>query len=106
MGWLNRNFQFYRNLKSYRDLQYIFKTLDFQVFTGAAFTGYATRDISFYLYNNNTNVYAYEFTYPSMVGYYGSKLKGYEDGTLKNIAVLLEIKMSDNRSQLTSIGLD
>uniref|UniRef100_A0A914EPY9 Carboxylic ester hydrolase n=1 Tax=Acrobeloides nanus TaxID=290746 RepID=A0A914EPY9_9BILA len=48
-------------------------------FTGAAFTGHSTRDIGYYLYNNNTEVYAYQFDYPSYVGYYGTKLKGYED---------------------------
>uniref|UniRef100_A0A1I7Y4T6 Carboxylic ester hydrolase n=1 Tax=Steinernema glaseri TaxID=37863 RepID=A0A1I7Y4T6_9BILA len=37
------------------------------IFTSAGFTGFISRDIDWYVRNNNTNVYAYEYTRPSLV---------------------------------------
>uniref|UniRef100_A0A914EDR6 Carboxylesterase type B domain-containing protein n=1 Tax=Acrobeloides nanus TaxID=290746 RepID=A0A914EDR6_9BILA len=38
-------------------------------FTGAAFTAFTARDVDFYLESNNTNVYLYEYTWQTRLGY-------------------------------------
>uniref|UniRef100_A0A914E8L8 Uncharacterized protein n=1 Tax=Acrobeloides nanus TaxID=290746 RepID=A0A914E8L8_9BILA len=36
-----------------------------RIFTGALFTGFTGREADYYLWNNNSNVYLYEFTWPT-----------------------------------------
>jgi hypothetical protein len=46
------------------DHLYWFKSIT-DVFSGAFFTAFMAREVDYYLANNNSNVYLYEFTGPS-----------------------------------------